>query len=270
MSEAAIPPGRWLEQSEPGDTIQAPPHLWGFGALHGGLTLAVLTRTMQQAGADDGLVRSVTGRLHHPINAPFTTTTAHPHRGRATAEATDHATGTTLTSASLVSSPARSASFPVLASQCPTAPPAAKCQPFVVPPEFVPISAFMQIRPVGRNRPYAGGEHPELTAWVRLTEDDHPPDLHRMIVLLDALAPSYAAILTELHPIPTVELTVRPAHRLDQATSPWVLLHAATLSATPDGWLHEHIDAFDPTGMHLASADQLRTTTTPARREDSW
>lgn len=261
MSEPATTPGRWLEQTESGGTIQAPAHLWGFGALHGGLTLAALTQAMRQVDDEDedSVVRSVTGRLHRRITGAFTITTTQPRHGRAAADALDHATGTIKASASLVTSPARSTSFPVLAPCCPTAAPVDECEPFLVPPEFVPISAFTQVRPVGPDRPYAGGEHPELTAWVRLTEDDRPPDLRRMIVLLDALAPSYAAILAVPYPIPTVELTVRPARQLDQATSPWVLLHATTTSAAPDGWLHERIDAFDPTGIHLASADQLRT-----------
>ena len=270
MADTVIPPGRWLEQVS-GRAIDAPPHLWGFGALHGGLALAALTQAMQETSVDHGFVRSVAGHFHRPITGPFTTETSQPRRGRATAEAAGATSGATLASASMVISPTRPASFPVLSPQCPPAPPAEECEPFLVPAEFVPISAFVQIRPVGPNRPYAGGDTAELTAWMRLTEDDRPPDLHRMILLLDALPPSYTAILTTVQPVPTVELTVRPAHRLDQPTSPWVLLHAATTSATPDGWLHERIDAFDPTGVHLASADQLRTTVIPTstRREDS-
>jgi len=264
VSEAAIAPGRWLEQQDD-TTIGSPAHLWGFGALHGGLTLAALTRAMQQAEGQQGVVRSVTGRFHGPITGPVTITVSRARPGRVTAEAGDQSTGSTLASASLVTSPARNPSVPALAPDWPPAPPIEECEPFVVPVEFVPISAFMQIRPVGPNRPYAGCERPELTAWVRLSEDGHPPDLHRMIVLLDALAPSYAAVLTTPHPIPTVELTVRPAHQLDHATSPWILLHAATISATPDGWLHEHLDAWNPNGTHLASADQLRTITNRAQ-----
>jgi hypothetical protein len=270
MTEAKIPPGRWLEQA--GDaTIEAPPHLWGFGALHGGLTLAVLTRAMQHADGRPGTVRSTTGRLHRPITGPFATTTSRPRRGRATAQATDERDGSTLACASLVTSPTRTSAFPSVAADRPPAPPVEDCERFVVPVEFVPISAFTQIRPVGPNRPYAGCDRPELTAWVRLTEDDCPPGLHRTIMLLDALAPSYAAILTTLQPIPTVELTVRPSPALGSGTSPWILLRAVTLSASPDGWLHERIDAWDATGAHLASADQLRTVAipTPARQEDS-
>jgi len=87
-----------------------------------------------------------------------------------------------------------------------------------------------------------------------------------MIMLMDALAPSYAAILTAPQPIPMVELTVRCADGLAGTTSPWILLRASTTWASADGWLNEHIDAWDPAGTHLASAGQLRTVTGQAVR----
>ncbi|ETA02674.1 hypothetical protein ThrDRAFT_01246 [Frankia casuarinae] len=34
---------------------------------------------------------------------------------------------------------------------------------------------------VGPNRPYGGGAEPTLTAWIRLREDDHPPDTNRLM-----------------------------------------------------------------------------------------
>jgi hypothetical protein len=116
----------------------------------------------------------------------------------------------------------------------------------------------MQIRPVGPNRPYAGGSEPELTAWIRLVEDDQPPDLLRFVLLLDGLAPSYAVMLTSLALIPTVELTVRPAAALATVTSPWVLLRARTRAAGADGWSDEEIQAWGPDGGYLGSAQQLR------------
>nr|WP_275563840.1 acyl-CoA thioesterase domain-containing protein [Streptomyces sudanensis] len=127
-----------------------------------------------------------------------------------------------------------------------------------MPPEFVPISVSMEIRPVGTARPYAGGPDPELVAWVRLLEDDAPPDVFRFVFLMDALAPSYAAVLSELVLVPTVELTVRPGAGLAGASSPWVLLRARTLAATPGGWVDEQIDAWGPDGTHLGTAHQLR------------
>jgi hypothetical protein len=116
----------------------------------------------------------------------------------------------------------------------------------------------MEIRPVGPNRPYTGGAEPELTAWIRLLEDDEPPDVHRLILLMDGLAPSYAAVLTELVPLPTVEFTVGPAAGLKRAASPWVLLRARTHQAGADGWVDEGIDAWGPDGDHLGSARQVR------------
>jgi len=40
------PPGRWLDQVDlvTGQPIEPPAHLWGFGGLHGGLTLALLAK----------------------------------------------------------------------------------------------------------------------------------------------------------------------------------------------------------------------------------
>lgn len=262
MTATEIPPGRWLQQAND-TTVQAPPHLWGFGALHGGLTLAILTRAMQQADSRQDTVRSTTGYRHRPITGPFAITISQPRPGRATAQAIDERDGSTLASASLVTSLNRTSAFPPVAPDPPPAPPIEDCDRFVVPVEFVPISAFAEIRPVGPNRPYTGCDKPELTAWVRLTEDDRPPDPYRMVLLLDALAPSYAAVLTSLQPIPAVEVTVRPAHQVDTATSSWILLHAVALFASPDGWLHEHIDGWDPAGAHLAPASQLRAVTHP-------
>jgi hypothetical protein len=259
LTASAMPPGQWLDQSAEGP-IDVPPQLWGFGGLHGGLTLALLTKAMQHDTAEPTVVRSATGRLHRPITEAFTTRISRPRRGRATAEAVlSDPHRSVVASASMVSSPRRALSLPPIAPQPPPAPPALDGERFVIPPEFVPISVYMDIRPVGKNRPYAGGTHPELTAWLRLTEDDRPPDLHRLILLMDALAPSYAAILASPQPIPTVELTVRAGDGLPRAVSPWILVHATTIWASADGWLHEHLDAWDPTGAYVASADQLRT-----------
>jgi hypothetical protein len=159
----------------------------------------------------------------------------------------------------------RSASFSPVTLAAPPAPPASDCELFIVPPDFVPIATYMEIRPVGSNRPYAGGSEPELTAWIRLAEDDEPPDVYRFLLLMDALAPSYAAVLTDLQLIPTVELTVHTGPGLQQATSPWILMQARTRWADASGWMDEQIDAWDPDGIHLGSAHQLRVARVPTR-----
>ena len=111
---------------------------------------------------------------------------------------------------------------------------------------------------MGSARPYAGGPEPELIAWVRLLEDDNAPDVLRFVFLMDALAPSYAAVLSQLVLVPTVELTVRPGAGLAKASSPWILLRARTLAASAGGWINEQIDAWDPDGTYLGAAHQLR------------
>ena len=80
-------------------------------------------------------------------------------------------------------------------------------------------------------RPYAGGPRPVLTAWLRLTDDDQPPDIFRLIMLMDALAPSYAAVLTTLQAIPTVELTVRYTPAVFDARPP----HGSSFVPPPHG-----------------------------------
>ena len=102
------------------------------------------------------------------------------------------------------------------------------------------------------------GPTAELTAWIRLVVDDEPPDEARLVVLLDSLAPSYAAVLSTLAPIPTIELTVRPTAALASAASPWVLVRARTNVAGESGWIDETLDAWGPDGVHLAHGSQLR------------
>jgi hypothetical protein len=258
---AASPPGRWLDQVDSivDEPIEPPAHLWGFGGLHGGLTLALLAKAMH-FGADAGVLRSATVRLHRPVNQVFTVAITRPRRGRASADAFPAAGDRLcLASASLVTGAVRPQWLQPVAPDRPSVSPPGNCERFAIPPGLVPIGQFLEVRPTDGTRPYAGGPCPVLTAWLRLTEDDQPPDVFRLVMLMDALAPSYAAVLTTPQAIPTVELTVRYAGGLQGASSPWILLRASTTWVSADGWLNEHLDAWDPAGTHLASADQLRT-----------
>ncbi|XVQ14896.1 thioesterase family protein [Spirillospora sp. CA-255316] len=264
---APMPPGVLLRAPDDGPIVPDE-RLRGFGGLHGGLALALLTSAMQRHAP--GLVlRSASARLHRALTGEFTIVTRVLRPGRVTTLAAEAIAGDQgadgaaagegpQVDASAIFAEPRAVDGPVLAPPAPAAPPPPECEIFQIPPEFVPISQFWQIRPVGPNRPYAGGAEPELTAWVRLLEDDDPPDVHRLILLMDALAPAYAAMLTGLRLIPTVELTVRPGDGLAGAGSPWVLLRARTRSAGASGWNEETVDAWDPTGAHLGSAHQLR------------
>src|SRR5580658_7734309 len=258
---AASPPGHWLDQVDSivDKPIEPPAHLWGFGGLHGGLTLALLAKAMH-FGADAGVLRSATVRLHRPVNQVFTVAITRPRRGRASADALPADGGRScLASASLVTGAIRPRWLQPVAPDCPSVPPHGNCDRFALPPGLAPIGQFLEVRPTDGSRPYAGDPRPRLTAWLRLAEDDQPPDIFRLIMLMDALAPSYAAVLTTPQAIPTVELTVRYAGGLGRASSPWILLRASTTWVSADGWLNELLVAWDPTGTHLASADQVGT-----------
>jgi len=129
---------------------------------------------------------------------------------------------------------------------------------FTPPEGFVPFANRTETRPVGSARPFAGMREPELAAWVRLVDDDLPPDEVRLMIFMDALPPSFGALLTAPVPIPTVTLAVTPGDGLSKASSLWVLLRARTDVARSDGWHTERIDAWSQDGAYLGSAEQLR------------
>ncbi|MFG3024972.1 thioesterase family protein [Streptomyces sp. NPDC048254] len=252
------PPGRILRKPV-ADQVDAPQHLHGFGGLHGGFALALLGSVMRTHAS--GLeLRSISATFGRPIRSGFHVTSGLARSGRTTRTVTAAAESDAAKhiEASAVFGAAGVPPSPVVTASAPAAPAPEECEPLVIPREFLPISTSMEIRPVGPGRPYAGGDEPELTAWVRLTEDDDPPDVLRFVFLMDALAPSYTAILSTLVLVPTVELTVRPAAGLSGAHSPWVLVRARTVSADSGGWVDETMDAWDPDGTHLGSGHQLR------------
>lgn len=232
---------------------------WGFGAIHGGLQLATLTAAMERESG--GLpLRMVRGRFLRALRGGFDVATEIQRAGRSTTELTARASvdGETFTTASAVFAAPAGTGIRAIAPVMPDVPPPEACPVFTVPPEFVPFASRTEIRPANDSRPYAGGTEPELVAWMRLVADDTAPDAVRLTILMDALAPSYAAVLPRPAGIPTVELQVRPAEALAEAESPWVLLRARTTSASADGWIDEQMDVWDPAGRHLGSGHQLR------------
>lgn len=234
-------------------------HLWGYNGLHGGLALALTAIAMSSTGERSRL-RSITGQFLRASRSEIDISARPVHEGRFVQTMTAvlqsggkpaiHATGTF----SVEGEP----SYQPRGPQPATSGDPLDYEIYSMPVEFVPILRYIEIRPVGVERPLAGGDKPELTAWIRLTGDDTPIDVPRLITLADALAPSYTAILNELKMLPTIELTVRPGEALTRTSSPWALLHARTTSATADGWVNEEIDLWSPDGGHLGNASQLR------------
>jgi hypothetical protein len=251
-------PGALLKTPVTGP-IEPEQSLWGFGGLHGGLSLALMAGAMS-AHLPGRPLQSATIRFHRPITEAFRLETSVGHTGRTLTTATARAftERAHCADATAVFGSPHTGGHRIVTRPAPSVAGPERYERYTVPPEFVPSSVHVEIRPVGSALPYTGGTSPELTAWIRLVEDDEAPDLLRLVFLLDALAPSYSAVLTEPVPIPTVQLTAHPGPGLSRASSPWVLLRAVTRSADENGWIDESIDAWGRDGLHLGSARQLR------------
>jgi acyl-CoA thioesterase len=242
-----------------GGRIRVREGLWGFGGLHGGLALALLTSAMGEL-VDGRVLRSATGQFLRPVRNAAAVRACVLRHGRVmtATEATAGVGDEVHVHASALWGTGDGTGPSTFAPPAPVVAPPAEYAVFTIPPEIVPFGQHVEVRPVGPARPFAGGPAAELLAWIRLVSDDQPPDDLRMITLIDALAPSYAAVMTAPGPVPTIELTVRPGAGLRSASSPWVLVRAVTRSASADGWIDEHIDVWGLDGTHLASALQLR------------
>jgi len=248
----------------PQPTVSAPPELFGFGGLHGGLGLALLTGSMVRHGEDRPL-RSVVGHFLRPMRDLLTMATELDHsgststvvRGSIADPSGRRALVATATLGRSLATTSRTALPP------PDVAPPEACPTYALPTELVPFGGSVELRPATESRPFASGDDPELTAWIRLADDDQPVDLLRLIMLLDALAPSFSAVLTEVALLPTVQLAVHPTDGLLGTTSPWLLVRAVTTAMSADGWCHESLDAWTPDGIHLGVAEQIRLLLAP-------
>lgn len=242
----------------------APEHLrdfHGFGGLHGGVLAALLLRSMRAQVADTFRPLELTVHYLRPVRSQTSVHASALNAGRATAAVTARADvdGSPVATATGVFGATGS---PALGLTFSPKPPGGLtdldlAKPFVVPPEFVPISTRMEIRPASPALPYSGSVEPELCAWVRVTEAV-PNPLERLLILADALAPSYAAALSDLLMIPTARMTVRFTPPAATSDFDWVLIRALTVEAHADRWLTETIDVWTPDGIQLATSTQLR------------
>ncbi|MFT3695892.1 MAG: thioesterase family protein [Kofleriaceae bacterium] len=232
--------------------------LWGFGGVQGGLALGLLAVALQHR-ADGRVLQRISGQFRRPLRGAFSVGGIEEGAGKTVSWLSARATmkdTIAVTADAVFAAPGKALVSPVSAPM-PPAPPPLECETFTVPPEFVPFASRTEIRPVG-GLPFRGAKEPELTAWLRLVDDDLPPDEARLITLMDSLAPSLGAVLTRPTVIPTVTFTLTPGSGLRRATSPWLLLRARTAVAQADGWHVERLDAWSPDGAHLGVGEQLR------------
>jgi acyl-CoA thioesterase len=232
----------------------------GFNGLHGGLAIAALVHQMRaRVGADRRLV-SVNGRFIRPLTGPIVVDADVVRNGSTLtiACATASSESGTSVEANAIFSAGSARRDPVFAPKMPSGIADRPSAPVVqIPPEFIPISQRMEIRAATPELPYSGSALPVLCGWIRLT-DEVPAVDERITILIDSLAPSYTALLTELRAVPTIEMSIQLSADAADSTFEWVLVRASTTSADAHGFVRETIDIWTEEGLHLASCTQLR------------
>lgn len=236
------------------------PTLFGFGGLHGGLMAGILLRTMRTEVESTLVPIELTVHLLKPLpgHPDLSAEVIHSGRSLTFVTATASRNARTGASATLALSTATRRKIPtVFPPRRMHVLPIERAEPFAPPPEFVPISTRFEVRPATPALPFSGADEARLCAWIRLTEPIDDP-WERLLLLADGLAPSYAAVLSDLQLIPTVRMTVRFTPEVASTDFSWVLVDATTVDAGVDGWLTEAINLWSKDGILLASSSQLR------------
>jgi hypothetical protein len=134
-----------------------------------------------------------------------------------------------------------------------------------LPVELALMAQQLDIRPTGTTRPLAGGDTPELSAWVRLRPDAADPVTDQAVgcksrldlagMLLDVLPPALYATRTSAVPIPTIELS---AHFPPVASrGEWFHVRQWTSWAT-EALCVDSSEVWDAAGRLVGEARQLR------------
>lgn len=223
----------------------------GFGGIHGGLVVAEMLR----AGTVGTGATPVTVTTHfaRPVHEGPGTVRLHP----ITDGRTVSASAALDDSATSLIRLTRTAEVPYRIPVLPATDAApATLPPLEIPIDFVPMSRYLDIRPVNAARPFAGGDDPFFDVWIALrTEREFAPQ-EAAAILLDALPPGLFATLTAPVPIPTVEFTAHFAPT-GPVTSEWHRIRHRTTWAT-DSMCVDETELFTADGRLAAQARQLR------------
>lgn len=235
-------------------------HFSGPYGLQGGLAAALLLRRMRAVVAPDREPVQLGVRFIRPLRGAVDVQTEPVKSGALVSwlNATATTDGKVGVQAHAAFSTEQTSVTPVLAPVLPDPIAAWQDGPEVpVPPEFGPVAQLIEVRPAMYQAPYCGHDTPVLCAWLRLKDEVVSP-AERLVILADSLAPSYAAILTELKAIPTVEMSIQLSAAAFHTEFDWVVARSETTLADARGWVREIIDVWSEDGTHLATASQLR------------
>jgi acyl-CoA thioesterase len=139
----------------------------------------------------------------------------------------------------------------------PAVAPADELTPSPAAPQ-VPISAHFDMRPAIGAAPFSGAAEALSGGWLRLHEP-RPLDAPVLALYADAWWPPVFARMTELNPVPTVDLTIHfrdpgAAAALDPAEP---VLAVFRSGASSDGFVEEDGELWSRDGVLLAQSRQL-------------
>ncbi|MFJ5263258.1 acyl-CoA thioesterase [Streptomyces sp. NPDC088387] len=242
------------------------PLWWSGKGAHGGHVAALALRAVRDRFAGDARpVRTLTTHFLAPVDvSPLYFSGSAPAAGRRTAACmfTGHQDGAPVVLGTALFGPARTGpSYD--GRPAPGVPGPDDCPAVELPPRLAPFARQLEIRPATDDRPLAGGDRAELTAWVRFL-DGRALDAEAVATLTDVLPPALFARWTIPRPVPTAELTVHFTDAL--AAGPvdggWALVHMRNERAG-GAWAVDDCAVWSADGRLLALGRQARVVRDP-------
>ncbi|WP_288337171.1 acyl-CoA thioesterase II [uncultured Gordonia sp.] len=130
------------------------------------------------------------------------------------------------------------------------------CEPFMIPPEIVPMGGHLDLRPTDGALPLTGSEDAWMRAWIS-TRTPMSMDFAYLALLADCLPPGVFPTLSAPLAVPTVAFSMHAAAALDDPSPAPVLVHTRNVS-TSGGWSVDDTTLRDESGRLLATARQSR------------
>ncbi len=251
VSETRVPP---IEKS-----------WWTWSGALGGLVTAVQLRHAGEQLPGELTPRSLHGSFLAPVkDLPLVVRTEVVRRSRASAVLRSTVLQNDRPVALATSLFGTSGDKPTLqAPTVPVVPSPEDCPDARFPASMFPYTAHFETRMAGKERPFGGGTDPEMTAWLRLRDDDLST-AEAALVLLDAMPPAIYAATSELVAVPTAEYSVHFTDGLPAADlHDWALVRVNTEQAS-DSWAVESSGLWSPDGTLLAVGRQTRQILRPA------
>lgn len=222
-----------------------------FSGIHGGLVVAELLRAcVAETGATPV---AVTAHFTRPVNAGTAAVQVDVSQSGRTVSATAALNDSAHALVRLTRAAESATRLHVLTAPHPDP---ASLSPLEIPVDFVPMSRYLDIRPINAARPFAGGDDPFFDVWIRLRTARRFTPEERASILLDALPPGLFATLTAPVAIPTVEFTAHFAPT-GPVTSEWHRIRHRTMWAT-DSMCVDETELFTADGRLAAQARQCR------------